>query len=449
MAKGPDQNLLFKLKLATEDFKKKLKGAGGRVKLFGAKAKAVFSRLKKAVFGSIAGIVGVTAAFAKLTMAIGASVKNAIRINAAFAEVNTLFDGPGGLTESTKKAIRAQSDLYGSDMVSNIKGYYDIVSSGITDQTKALEVLNEANKLAKAGLTDIATAADVVTSVMNSYGHETYKVSEITDLLFQTVKKGKTRIPELAASLGQVVPLAAQAGMTFEELSAAIATMTAAGVKTPEVMTQIKGILTSFVRKEGAEAQEVIKKLGHSWDVATFKSKGLADMLNNLLKVTNGNTDEIGKLIPNIRGLSGIMGLASAEGENFNKNLAHMEGASGAADQALKKVSETISDKIKVKTNEAKNAWADLGKQLLGVVVAFQTVSKAIANTINWLVIATKKTGAFLRIIDKAQIVKSGTTEGAARAEEQEEETKKSAEQTKIIEDSLTQQVKKTTRYIS
>ena len=48
---------------------------------------------------------------------------------------------------------------------------------------------------------------------MNSYGQANLDAGHASDVLFKTVEKGKTTIPELGASLGQVLPFASSVGI--------------------------------------------------------------------------------------------------------------------------------------------------------------------------------------------------------------------------------------------
>lgn len=51
------------------------------------------------------------------------------------------------------------------------------------------------------------------------------------DQLFERVKRGKVEFPQLAQSIGLVVPIAAQAGVKLEEALVVVATSTAAGLR--------------------------------------------------------------------------------------------------------------------------------------------------------------------------------------------------------------------------
>ena len=363
------RSLLYRLGLTTKPFQKGLQRAGVATQAFSKKTSGYFKNLSKSFAASFLGVTALIAAMWKLFSSMGRGAALARQMNKSFAEVNTLFSGPGGLTESTKKAIVAQSRLYGTNVIKNIRAFYDIVSSGITDQTKALDVLNSSNKLAKVGMTEVSTAADALTGVLNAYGHETYSASKASDILFKTVQLGKTTMPELAQNIGQVLGISAQAGLSFEELGAAIATMTAQSVKTPEAMTAIKGVLASIIRKEGPEAKEITDQLGYGWDIAALKAHGLVKMMTDLKGVVGENKDEIVKLSPNLRAMLGAFTLISNEGKNFTNNMEEMKNVLGTVDKEIKDVKNSLDNILTVQENMIALDMAELFGGLNGLKV--------------------------------------------------------------------------------
>ena len=56
---------------------------------------------------------------------------------------------------------------------------------------------------------------------------------------FQTIQDGRVRGEELASSLGKVMPVAAELGVSIDEVTTAIVQLTVAGVKAPEASTVI------------------------------------------------------------------------------------------------------------------------------------------------------------------------------------------------------------------
>ena len=362
------------------------------------KKEGALKRLGKTMVAQISMALGLTTAITRLVSAFSEGLKVAIQTEKGFAEINTLYAGSNGLTENTKKLIIQQSKLFGRDIQTNQKAFYDIVSSGITDQAEAMKVLEASNKLAVGGLTETGQAADLLTSVMNSYGHETYTATQVTDLLFQTVRKGKTTINELQASLGQVLPIASKTGTSLEEVGAALATMTAGGAKTAEAVTFLKNVLKAVVKKEGPEAARMFKELiGYDFDVAAIKAKGFQTVLLDLIRATKGNADVLGKLIPDIRGLGGVLSLAGNNGQTFAENMEAMFKAAGATDEAFGKMSETMDQKMKVATQEFSAEWALLLENLGGIFLFLNKLRGAGAEILNQFFSFTNEKGKELK----------------------------------------------------
>lgn len=384
------QKLEFKLGLKTQFFRTKLKQASAATKNFGAKANRAFKKIgstikqdfNMAIKSSIVRIAALVIGIHKLSAAVAESARNMLAVGKAFREVNSLLDGPKQLNESTKKAIELQSNLYGSDKVANIKAYYDIISSGIIDQTKALEVLNESNKLAIATVSDQATAADVLTTVMNSYGHETYEASKLTDILVQTIKKGKLRLPELAQSLGRVSSMASNAGVSFEELSAVIAHFTARGLKVPQALTAIRALLTSLIRKEGKDAKGLLEELGFGWDLQTVKTKGLIPILTKLGEVIGEDKDRIGELLPNVRAVTGAFAAMAGGTDELVKMGERFKDTTNVGTDAVKKQVKDITFVHQQLEVSLKNTWIRIGKQLEPIIRKYKELKLAASEAI-------------------------------------------------------------------
>ena len=332
-------------------------------------------------------IAAVVIGFRKLIMTLAESVEKYRDYEKAIAEVNTLYTGSGGLLKSTKEFIENQSKLYGQSQATNAKAYYQIVSAGITDQAEANKLLEAANKAAIAGISDTTTAVDALTSVLNVYGDSGLEAAEASDILFATIKAGKTTFPELSASLGQVLPIAQAAGLSFRELSAAVASLTTKGLRTDSAVTQIKSVLKSLV-KPSSESKEAALKLGLQWDSSALKANGFVETLRALFVATKGDSEMIAKIIPNIRGLGAILAFARDKGESFNKILEDMNEKGGQTDDAFKDVADTLDQKLKkaLAANEAKmlELGKALGKTKLAWIQFKGSMISAMSASVKW-----------------------------------------------------------------
>ena len=123
--------------------------------------------------------------------------------------------------------------------------YYQIVSAGY-DGAEGLQLLETSAKAAVAGVTDTATAADGITTVLNAFKINASESEEVADALFNTVKLGKTTFSELSANISQVAPIAAASNIPLNEVLATVASLTKQGVPTAQAMTQIRSAIVGL-----------------------------------------------------------------------------------------------------------------------------------------------------------------------------------------------------------
>jgi TP901 family phage tail tape measure protein len=239
--------------------------------------------------------------------------------------------------DSFTKGIRKMAVSFGESTEALSGGLYDILSASIAP-AKALDVLGVAAKSAKAGLTDTQTAADAITTVLNSYGLAAEQAGDVSDWLFGIVQRGKTTFAELAPQIGMVASTAASAGLPLDELGAMIATLTRNGLRTTTAIDSVNGILRSFL-KPSAEATKLAHELGFEMNTTTLKTEGLHGVMEKLAKLP---PDVLAKLFPDSAALRGIVpALNNLKG--FESDLGAMQSRAGLADKAYAKLSKTLT----------------------------------------------------------------------------------------------------------
>ncbi|MDE2466164.1 MAG: phage tail tape measure protein [Alphaproteobacteria bacterium] len=310
--------------------------------------------------------------------AVGFSARSAIEKTIAFqngmAEVSTLVDTTKVSMQQLTKAVLAQSDAFAAAPTDEAKALYQIISAGATNAKEATEYLTAANKLALGGITDIFTAADGLTSIMNAYAGRVKNVQAVSDSLFVAMRDGKTTIGELASSLGRVAPIAAQTGVSLDELDAAIAAITTGGINTDEAVTGLRDILTAIVHPTTMAKKEAAL-LGLQFNTTALQAEGLQKFLENLMAKTHANADVLAALFGNVRGIIPILSLAGAAGQKFNQimdDMAHKTGATADAVNKMKTPGYEMERMFRAASNEAikfsSSAVMDLGP-------AFKTVA--------------------------------------------------------------------------
>lgn len=298
----------------------------------------------------------------------------------ALAQVSTLVDTTTfSMSDLSDEALR-QAMQFGSMPTDNAKAFYNAISAGANTAEKATEALTAANKLAIGGVTNTTVAIDGLTSVMNAYAGKAGSFTDISDSMFIAMKAGKTTIDKMAASIGDLAPIASQAGASFDEVMAATAALTKGGVTTATAMVGLKGVMTSVI-KPSSEAEEMAKKLGLQFDAAALKSKGLAGFLKDLGEKTKGSTEVLAQLFGGVEALTPVLALTGSASKDFTSTLEAMIDKAGATDEAFKKLAETADFQARRIKAGLAAAWISFSKVALDKSIPTLTVlADAIEN---------------------------------------------------------------------
>jgi TP901 family phage tail tape measure protein len=309
-----------------------------------------------------------TASLAKMAVVAGAglAMRGAIREYASFeknlAMVNTMLDRQTShYLPQYAKQLRRMAMEYGESTGALSKGLYDILSASIAP-ARAMGVLDVAVKAAKAGMTDTAVAADALTTILNAYNLSADKAEYASDILFATIKRGKTTMELLAPNIGKVASLASVAGVSLEELGATIATLTRAMGNTDLAITGLRGILRAFL-KPADEAKEVAKEYGIALNTATLQAIGLSGVLEKLRRIA---PEQLARLVPRMQGLAAFAAGLQQISQNAEDVAATMDAA-GKTQEAYNKMTGTTAHKI----DQLKATFKDVGISLGRVVRPF------------------------------------------------------------------------------
>jgi TP901 family phage tail tape measure protein len=149
-------------------------------------------------------------------------------------EVRTIMDESVISFDVANEKVKALALTLGAPAPEVAAGLYQTLSAGVTDAAEAFILLEQAGQLAVAGVASTSEAVDLLTTVTNAYGEvvTAQGIEKTSDMIQKTIQLGKTTMPELAASMGQVLPTASALGVSFEEVAASVATLTLSGLST-------------------------------------------------------------------------------------------------------------------------------------------------------------------------------------------------------------------------
>ena len=339
-------------------------------------------------------------------IALVSSFKDSLAFGSSIDEVSTLVDEAKFNMADLTEEVKEQAIAFGSMPVTQTKALYQIISAGANDSADATDTLTASNKLAVAGVTDVATAADGLTTVMNVYGDKAGTAADISDTLFIGMREGKTTIGELSASVGKVIPFAEKLGVSFEEVVAATAALTKGGISTSESITGLRAILAA-VSAPTEEAKKTAKDLGIEFNIASIKARGFGGFLEHLAERTDGSTEAMTQLFGGVEALVPILGFAGQSGEFFSDIMGRMDEKLGETDKGLKKITDGSGFKFKRFMSLLSVVSIRIGDSLASVVIP---VLEVLVDRFDDVTIAA---GAFLTVFS---ITKIGVIAGGVKA---------------------------------
>lgn len=409
--------LLARLVGDNDEFVKAIKDAGKTLDGFmdgvGETAKAVQDMATK--IATAAAGVGVAVGGGLVAAAVGAA-----DFEKKFAEVLSLLDSPSPeLIDQLKAGARDVAETFGQDVVNATDAMYQAISAGIP-AAEAIDFIRSAATAAVGGVTDLKTAVDLGTNVLNAYGMEASQLNEVLDSTFIAVKLGKTTFEEMGGAIGRVAPLASNLGIGIDELNGALATITLSGIKTDEAVTGLKAALAGIM-KPTSDSAMMAERLGIQFDNAAVKSKGLKTVLDEVAAAAAANgislIDAFSALFGSTEAANAVLALYAQNGEKFTMVMDAMAEKTGAAAKAFGVLKENDPTFTFNQLSESVQGFSDrIGSAVLEMTGPLIAQVLEIVRAINSWIDANPKLAAAIAYVGAAIAAISLALAGAAAA---------------------------------
>ena len=365
--------------------------------------------------GKIAAGAMVAAATTVATLGT-AAVKSAAEYEAQLANVSTLLTGTEAEVAARTAEIGDQvleiSNRTGVATADLTDGMYQVVSA-FGDSADAAAILETAAKSAAAGNATTTDSINLLSAVTKGYGDTSAEaVQQAADLAFATVRLGQTSFPELAAGMGKVIPLASTLGLEQEQLWGAMATLTGVTGSTAEVVTQMKATMQAFL-SPSKNMQAALKNMGYESGQALLESKGLQGSLDALKDAVGGNELAFAGLFSSVEAQTAVLAMAGNQAENLTSKTAEMYEATGAANTAFERQTNTLKYDIKMIKNLGANFLTQLGTNILPCVREF---AEAALPVVKVAITAYNAVMAVYKVVTAASATGTFTLAGAMTA---------------------------------
>lgn len=250
--------------------------------------------------------------------------------------------------------------------------------------------LNAAGKMAAISQQDLSSAVDQLTSAMNAFGFEGEDASRVVDVYAKLAGKTAVNVEELAQAMSRTASIAKNAGMSFEQTTAFIATMEETTRLSAETIgNSLKSIVARFQKlkvdpsallEDGVSANDVEKALNS----AGIKLRDLNGEFRDIGDVIMELSSKWDNLDTNTQKYVATMAAGTQQASNFIalvsnydsniQNLAYAMDATGAANQQFQAVSNNLSaslNKLNNNLTALKTSFLENSSVISGIINLF------------------------------------------------------------------------------
>lgn len=311
-----------------------------------------------------------------------AAAKLATDFESSIAKMNTLVGVGREEIAQFRQGILDLAPAVGVAPQELADAMFAITSAGQRGST-AMETLEAAAKASAIGLGETREIALAASAAVTAYGEENITATEAVETLLGTVEAGNLQADALAGSLGRIVSIAAEAGVSLNDAGAFIAAFTRQGVSAEQAVTGLRGVLATLVREPTKAAVDAFEKMGMSVEGfrQQIRDEGFINAFQELVNKAEESGVSLGNIIPEIEGLTGALAVFASEGASAADIAAQVGNAVGSLDERLR-MAEELDPSIAFRkmSAELKTLGIEIGANLLPALIELATFVKNLSE---------------------------------------------------------------------
>lgn len=262
---------------------------------FTTSASGSFTGLGKSMLsvGAIAGgaaLAGITA----LTAGLIAFGRASVREGAAYTKAMSNVKAVSGATAEEFDLLTASAEELGKTTkftaIEAAEGMSFLAMAGF-EVVDIIGAMPGVLDLAAAGNLQLGRASDIVSNILTGFGADALQTGKFVDVLTKTFTSSNTTLEQLGQAMKFVAPVAADFGISVEDVAAAMGTMGDAGIQASMAGTGLRTILLKLASPTG-RAKDLIKELG----LEVFDAEGnmlpFPQVIGNVNKALEGMSQE-------------------------------------------------------------------------------------------------------------------------------------------------------------
>mgnify|MGYP000688909443 FL=1 len=190
--------------------------------------------------------------------------------------------------------------------------------------------------LAAASGADLAQTSDIVTDGLTAFGMKASESGRFADVMAAASANANTNVEMMGETFKYVGAAAGAMGYSIEDMAVATGLMANAGIKGSQAGTALRSTITRLA-KPTKEAQTAMDALGLTVTNSDGSMKSFGTIMGDMRKGMQGMTEDqkaaYAAMLGGQEAMSGLLAIANASDEDFNKLTSAIQDSSGAAQE--------------------------------------------------------------------------------------------------------------------
>lgn len=311
---------------------------------------------------------GATSAFS----AMGTSV---VDLDAKLRELQAIAGATNGEFEGMRKAVLKASEDTKFSAVELADASIQLAQVGLSVR-EIEDTLPVIARFAMAVGTDIKNAVDITTTTMTVFNMRAEEAGRIANVLTEALNRSKLSMEQLQVGFQYAANIAADSGVSFEELTATLAGMSQAGIRSGSMLgTGLRQILISLANPTD-DLKALLKQLGLSMNDVDVRTQGLTGVLENFAAA--GIT--AGEAMSAFETRTAAALVAATNQVDFIRSVQEQFAYTTAAEEAAAVQQESFKNSVAELKNEFLSFFNDAARPMLEILIDFSKAFKALGD---------------------------------------------------------------------
>lgn len=302
-------------------------------------------------------------AISAIAVAIGGfGFTQATKESEAYARANVILGFSLEELKKVQEELRGVADETSQSYVNVAESLFQVASAGFTGQA-ALDAVTAASRAAVPAGIETGVAFDAIATAMTNFG---VSADDAADKLVRIADLTRGTLGDVSGAMGLIGPVAADLGISLDEVGAAFAQITVQTGRAEIASTLLFNAILTFL-SPAKEAEDALRGISVTTGAAAFTTQTFAEKLLILKTAAAEGRVEIAKVF-NRRALRGIQPLINSL-DDYNEKLEQIADSTGRTAEGSKVFFASAGPQWTALTTAIKNAATAIGTDLLETLV--------------------------------------------------------------------------------